>query len=105
VWSPIDESRARATLTDGETSVSLDFEFGPGGEIVGCYTAGRLRAVPGQDGRYDEVPWGGRYAGYEKHQGTGVPLEAEVYWVVGGREQPYYRGRNVRVEFDYGGEP
>ncbi len=105
VWSPIDESRARATLTDGETSVSLDFEFGPGGEIVGCYTAGRLRAVPGQDGRYDEVPWGGRYRSYERLQGIRVPVESEVYWVVEGREQPYYRGRNVRVDFDYGGDP
>jgi hypothetical protein len=31
-----------------------------------------------------------------------VPLESEVYWVVDGREQPYYRGRNVRVEYDFG---
>jgi hypothetical protein len=105
VWSPIDESHARATLTDGETSVALDFEFGPGGEIVGSSTPGRLRAVPGQQGRYRELPWGGRYGGYEKCEGIGVPLEAEVYWVVEGREQPYYRGRNVRVDFDYGGDP
>jgi hypothetical protein len=105
VWSPIDESRARATLTDGETSVSLDFEFAPGGEIVGCYTAGRLRAVPGQDTLFEELPWGGGFAGFEKREGIGVPLESEVYWVVGGRERPYYRGRNVRVAFDYGEAP
>jgi hypothetical protein len=103
-WSPIDEFHARATLTDGETSVSLDFEFAPGGELVGCYTGSRSRAVPGQDGRYDELPWGGRYAGYETRDGIEVPVESEVYWIVGGREQPYYRGRNVRVDFDYGGD-
>jgi hypothetical protein len=26
-----------------------------------------------------------------------VPLESEVYWVVNGKEQPYYRGRNIEI--------
>ena len=103
-WSPIDDSHARATLSDGETSASLDFEFGPGGEIVGAHTTSRLRAVAGEKGRYQELPWGGRYRRYEDRGGIRVPVESEVYWVVDGREQPYYRGRNVGVDFDYGGD-
>jgi hypothetical protein len=102
-WSAVDDTHARATLTDGGTSVSLDFEFGDGGEILGAYTAGRLRSIPGEKGRYERLPWGGRYRRYEEHDGIRVPGEAEVYWVVQGREQPYYRGRNVDVVFEYGG--
>jgi hypothetical protein len=100
-WSEIDDSHARATLTDGNTSVSLDFEFAPGGEIVAAFTPGRLRALSGQAGQYERRPWGGRYGRYEDREGIRVPTEAEVYWVTEGREQPYYRGRLVSVEYEY----
>jgi hypothetical protein len=33
-----------------------------------------------------------------------VPLDSEVFWVVDGKEQPYYRGRIVRLEYDLGPE-
>jgi hypothetical protein len=99
-WTPLDDAHARATLGDGDTSVSLDFEFAPGGEIVSGYTAGRQRA--GDSGRFVTLPWGGRYAGYRERDGMLVPDESEVFWVVGGREQPYYRGRNLAIEFHFG---
>ena len=100
-WSSIDDSHARATLTDGETSVSLDFEFGPVDEIVSCHAAGRQRAASGEPGSYQTLPWGGRYRRYEERDGIRVPLESEVFWVVDGTEQPYYRGRNLRFEYDF----
>lgn len=100
-WGAMDDTHARATLTDAGTSVSLDFEFGPGGEIVGAYAAGRLRSVPGDKGRYERLAWGGRYRAYEERDGMRVPTEAEVFWVVDGMEQPYYRGRNLDVAFEY----
>lgn len=99
-WSPMDDTHARATLVDGPTSVSLEFEFGADGTIVGVWTPGRKRAVPGEKGTYVTVPWGGRYGRYVEHGGMLVPLESEVYWVVGGREQPYYRGRNLGIDYD-----
>jgi hypothetical protein len=98
-WSPLDGRHARATLTDQDTTVSLDFEFGPTGEIVSTYTAHRQRAAGGR-GEYVTLPWGGRYTGYQERGGVRVPLEAEVYWVVNGREQPYYRGHNLSIEYD-----
>ena len=30
-WTPVDEAHARATLTDHGISVTLEFEFAPGG--------------------------------------------------------------------------
>jgi hypothetical protein len=100
-WSPIDETHARATLSDAETVATLEFEFGPGGEIVSCYSPSRERAVPGRPGQYERLPWGGRYRRYEERGGMRVPLEAEVYWVVKGKEQPYYRGNNLRLEYEF----
>ncbi len=97
-WSPIDGSHARATLTDGTVTVSLDFEWGPGAEIVAVSTPGRSRASA--KGRYDLLPWGGRYSRYDERGGMRVPLESEVYWVVNGKEQPYYRGRNIEIVFE-----
>ena len=100
LWAEIDDAHARATLTDGGTTVSLDFAFAPAGEISETFSPGRLRAVPGEQGRYERQPWGGRYRHYEDRGGVRIPLEAEVYWVSRGREQPYYRGRIVRIDFD-----
>lgn len=100
-WSAMDDSHARATLSDGEFLVALEFEFGANGEIVAVYSPGRERAAP--DGRASvTLPWGGRYRDYQTHCGMRVPSESEVYWVVEGREQPYYRGRNIEVEYDFG---
>ena len=99
-WSSIDATHARATLTDGDASVSLEFEFGADGAIVSVLTPGRRRAVPGEKGRYVTLPWGGRYSRYREEGGMRVPLESEVYWVVDGREQPYYRGRNQTFEYE-----
>jgi hypothetical protein len=97
-WSAIDASHARATLKDGDVTVSLDFEFGVGGEIVGVSTPSRARALG--KGRYTHLPWGGRYLRYEERGGMRVPLASEVYWVVNGEEQPYYRGRNLEIVYD-----
>ena len=98
-WTPIDDSHARASLTEGATTVSLDFEFGDDGRILSAYTPARRRADPENKGRYVTLPWGGRYHGYREQDGMLVPVESEVYWVVEGREQPYYRGRNDRIEY------
>lgn len=104
IWSAIDDAHASATLSDGATTVSLEFSFAKGGEIVACSTPGRPRAEPGKKGRYVTLPWGGRYHQYREHGGMRVPAESEVYWVIRGQEQTYYRGRNLLFEYDFHGE-
>ena len=42
-WTPIDETSARATLTDRATTVSLDFHFGPDGLIESSNAVARPR--------------------------------------------------------------
>ena len=104
-WTQVDGRVATATIVDGATTVSLEFEFGPEGEIVAARTPGRRRSLPGKPGEYVLAPWGGRYARYEEHGGMRVPTESEVYWVLDGKEQPYYRGRNVALEYEFGLSP
>lgn len=97
-WTAIDDSTARATITDGQTTVSVDFSFDSRGEITQAFTAARYRALKGT---YEVSPWGGTFRTYAAQGGVRVPTEAEVAWILGGQRVPYWRGRNTRVVFDH----
>ena len=43
---------------------------------------------------------GARYGDYGEAAGMKVPFSSEVYWVIDGRERPYYRGTNLQITFD-----
>jgi hypothetical protein len=46
-WEAIDNSSARATLQDGDTTVSLDFRFDEAGLIASIRAEARARTVNG----------------------------------------------------------
>lgn len=97
-WTPIDDSRARAELTDGATTVSLEFRFNDRNEIAVVYTPGRFRqvgdiAVP--------TPWSATGDDYVERGGMRVPLVGEVRWHLPDRQLPYWRGRIVEVEYEF----
>jgi hypothetical protein len=100
-WSPIDEGRARATISDAGTTVSLDFEFAASGEVLAVRAPSRPRAVPGRPAEFARQPWGGRFRRWQEHAGLRVPVEAEVFWEREGREESYYRGRNERLSYEF----
>lgn len=85
-WEAMDARTARATLTDGGLSVSMEFTFGDRGEIVRSFTPARFREV---QGRYIPTPWGGTYHGYEPLAGMQIPREAEVSWFFPEGPSPY----------------
>ncbi|MFI5310715.1 MAG: DUF6920 family protein [Gemmatimonadales bacterium] len=97
-WTAIDDSTARATLTDGGTTVSMEFTFDANGEITGTSTPSRYRAMKDH---YETAPWGGRFAKYTECDGMRVPTEAEAAWVIDGKRLPYWRGRNGRIVFEF----
>jgi hypothetical protein len=74
-WTPMDGSRAQATLTDGETTVSLVFHFNAEGEITSSFAAFRPREVKGE---MRPTPWAGSYADYAERDGMRVPTRGEV---------------------------
>ncbi|HWP45237.1 MAG TPA: DUF6544 family protein, partial [Blastocatellia bacterium] len=97
-WSPIDEHRALATLTDSGVTVSLEFRFNTTGEITSVFTPGRYREV---NGRYESTPWEGQFRKYEERSGMLIPTEGSVEWRLQDGSFPYWRGRIVDVKYDF----
>jgi hypothetical protein len=93
-WEPVDDSTARATLTDRGTTVSMDVHFSAGGEIQ------RISALRHRDVNGTPVltPWVGRFSSYARVEGMMVPTEGEVGWELPDGWFPYWRGRTVETE-------
>lgn len=96
-WEPIDDTSARATLTDSGVSVSLDFRFGAKGEVAGVYTPARFRDV---DGAPVPTPWEGSFQSYGRVGGVMVPGKGEVAWILPEGRLSYWRGEIVRIQYD-----
>jgi len=97
-WEAIDDSTARATVTDGATRVSADFHFAQTGELTGM-TALRHRDV---NGTGVLTPFEGRYERFERRQGVMIPTVAEVAWLLPEGRFAYWRGQPVDVAYDLG---
>jgi hypothetical protein len=89
-WTGIDATRALATLTDHEVSVSLEFRFAETGEVTGIYTPARWGKFP--EG-YRQVPWEGHFRDYREQDRILVPTEADVGWYVDNEWRAVWKGR------------
>lgn len=96
-WEAIDDSSARATLTDGTTTATLDFHFGADGLVERVSAAARWRLVGGKP---VATPWVGRFWNYALLGGMKVPLDGEVAWMLPDGPLPYWRGHLQAVEYD-----
>jgi uncharacterized protein DUF6920 len=94
-WTEMHESSARATLTDGPTTVSLDFRFGRDGLIESTYASARI-----VDGAVTRMPWVARVWAYDTRDGVRIPLEGEVAWVLPDGPYPYWRGQIMSIEYE-----
>jgi hypothetical protein len=97
-WQAIDDSSARATLTDGAISVTLTFRFQPDGPIDTMRAESRGRAVGGVT---VATPWQGRFWNYEMHDGMQVPMEGEVAWILPEGPRPYWRGTSTALAYEF----
>lgn len=95
-WEPVDDGTARATLTDGATTVSAEFHVAPTGEITGM-TAMRYRDV---NGTGVPTPFEGRYEDFARRNGVMIPMSAEVAWLLPEGRFPYWRGHPVEIVYD-----
>jgi hypothetical protein len=98
LWEPIDDRSARATLADGDLSVSVVFDFDESGLIDGVRATGRYRAV---DGKMIQTPWEARFSDYEERSGMLIPLQAEVAWILPEGRAPYWRGRVTDILYKF----
>jgi hypothetical protein len=95
-WEAMDDSTARATLTQAGTSVSLEFRFGESGEVVSVYAPQRHREVKG---KYELAPWEGRFTRYVRRSGMMIPSEGEVEWILPQGRLSYFRGEIVGAAY------
>ncbi len=97
-WEAMDDVSARATLRDGETTVTLLFRFGENGLIESVRAEERARTV---GDKVFPTPWEGRWNRYELRHGMRIPLEGEVAWMLPGGPRPYWRGRIASLTYEY----
>ncbi len=97
-WEPMDDRSARATLTDGDISVSLLFSFNDAGlvDLVRADARGRTLG-----GKIVPTPWQGRFWNYQERDGMQVPLDGEVAWLLPGGPKPYWRGHISAIEYTF----
>jgi hypothetical protein len=94
-WEPIDETSARATLTDGPTTVSLVFKFNAEGAIA------TIRAEARHRDALTTMPWNGRFWEYAVRNGMLIPLEGEVGWEYPEGTRLYYKGKVTEINYEF----
>ena len=97
-WEAVDETSARATLTDGTLAVTLLFRFNADGLIATVRAEARDRVV---DGKTLSAPWIGRFWNYAERGGMRVPLDGEVAWMVPEGEKAYWRGTTTSLNYEF----
>lgn len=98
IWSALDRSSARATITCAGATAALDFHFDDDGLVRRVFTNERCRDV---DGAPSPTPWQARFWDYADVHGMRIPLRAEVEWLLPHRPQPYWQGRITAAAFEY----
>lgn len=97
-WEAVNDSSAKATLTEGEITVTLLFCFNEEGLIKSVRAEARGRSVAGE---MIPTPWEGRWSNYELRDGMRIPIEGEVAWVLPDGPKPYWRGRITRINYEF----
>jgi hypothetical protein len=95
-WEPRSDSAAVATISEGETSVSLEFRFNERDEV--SEVVGQRFAE--NQGAYELRPWVVRCQEYAGRHGVLIPLTCEVSWVNSGVRAPYWRGSIEEIFYE-----
>lgn len=98
IWTALNDSSARASLSVGATTVSLDFHFGADRLVHRVFTSARARQV---ESRFVLTPWQGRFTDYEERGGMFIPTVAEVEWLLPEGSQLYWRGRITEADYEF----
>lgn len=98
VWDAVDDHSARATLKDGDFTLTLLFRFNKDGLIDTVRAEARGRTA---GGTVVPTSWQGRFWNYEIRDGMRVPLDGEVAWLLPDGAKPYWRGRITEISYEY----
>lgn len=96
-WEPVDSSHARAVITDGEFSATVEFSFDEAGHITKVTTDERYRTVGDQ---FIRDTWTGYYDDFQEVNGFWVPMEIAAEWNLPEGDFSYVRLRVTEMEYD-----
>jgi len=96
-WEALDATSAKATLKDGETTVTMVFRFDEYGLMQSVRAEARGRIVAGA---VIPTPWEGRWSNYDLRDGIRIPLDGEVAWILPEGPKPYWRGHITRISYE-----
>jgi hypothetical protein len=97
-WDAVDDHAARATLKDGDITLTLLFRFDEDGLIATVRAQARGRTV---GGKVVPTPWQGRFWNYAIREGIRVPLDGEAAYLLPEGAKPYWRGRVVQLSYEF----
>ena len=97
-WAPVDEHSARATLVDGNLSLTLSFHFARDGAMQRVHAEARGRTVGGQ---VVMTPWEGVWSEVQEREGMRVPIRGEVAWLTPQGRKPYWRGTITALHYAF----
>ena len=97
-WDAVDDTSARATLTDGPLAVTLLFRFSRDGLVETVHAQARERLV---DGKTTTAPWEGRFWNYAVRDGMRVPLDGEVAWMLPEGAKPYFSATTTAITYEF----
>lgn len=97
-WEPVDDQSARATLVDGDLSLTMTFFFAADGPIDRVRAEARGRTVGGQ---IVPTPWEGRWSDVQERSGMRVPMTGEVAWLTPEGRRPYWRGTITALRYEF----
>ena len=98
LWDAVDDHSARATLKDGDLTLTLLFRFNEDGLIDAVRAEARGRTV---GSAVVPTPWHGRLWNYAMRDGMRVPLDGEVAWLLPEGAKPYWRGRITKLDYEF----
>lgn len=96
-WAAVNDTTARATVTDGATSASATFHFEADGALTSM-SALRYRDVNGRD---VPTPFDAQYRSFARREGFMVPMHAEVAWLLPEGRHAYWRGHPRRISYEF----
>jgi hypothetical protein len=100
-WEPVDDTSARATMSDGPLTLTLLFRFNDAGLIVSTYAEARAMMVGKTPAQTTFMPWECSLSDYQVRDGMMVPMTGEAAWLRPEGRKSYFVGSVTSLSYQY----
>jgi hypothetical protein len=88
-WQVLDPGTIKVATGEGKARAGVTFFINTHGFVSAIEASDRPQLV---DGKFVERPWRGRFWDYRQAGGRITPAQAEIAWVIDGKEFVYWKG-------------